>query len=113
MSAQVEVTARYHPEETVSFKSECCAIDAETGLKCRRLAHADVVHRHERGCFVRLAVPGQTHFAARAAVEEAAQRTHYAVCGEDFSGAQLKRYSRKARKHSAHAGVPMTEGGKP
>jgi hypothetical protein len=101
------------------FRSECCAIDAETGRKCRRLAHADVVHRHERGTFVRIAAPG-------APIPRLEKLDGYALAGRNESDpddvasgryATAKKAREKWReKHRAqaavraHDGVPTTAG---
>ena len=88
----------------MTWRAECCAVDADTGRKCRRLAHADVVHRHERGTFTRLAAPGQTHFADRERLERFASRSTGSEIYEGFSEAQVVRARRRSAK--AHRGPP-------
>lgn len=93
------------------MQRECAAVDAETGRKCRRLVHADIKHRSERGEFFRTAAPGQTSFSLREQLDAAATRAFgSAAAGDEFSGTQLKRFERKERKHSAHGGTPTTAG---
>lgn len=52
-------------------RGSCKAIDAETGRQCRLPAHphAPDQHRSERGPFHRLALPGQTKFTRREALD--------------------------------------------
>lgn len=89
----------------MTWKAECCAVDADTGRKCRRLAHTDVVHRHERGTFTRLAAPGQTHFADRERLERFASRSTGSEIYEGFSEAQVVVRARR-RLAKAHRGPP-------
>ncbi len=93
------------------LRGSCKAVCAATGLKCRLPAHDMATpHSNERGQFHRVAVPGQTHFAARATLEEFALRSpDVSTPYERRSDAQEQRAVRSRR--SAHAGDVTTEDG--
>lgn len=90
-------------------------MDAENGLQCRLPAHADVVHRNERGPFTNVAAPGQTTFAkVEQLVAAATARTDAGLAvpfwgkGDALSvkGGALKRAVRRTRRPAgevAHA----------
>lgn len=55
------------------FKKQCKARDSETGLQCGLLEHdAKTAHRSARGEFHQVAVPGQTSFSRRDALDAVA-----------------------------------------
>ena len=62
------------PVLRTGWVGSCKAIDADTGRRCRLLAHPGEAHRHERGPFFRTAAPGQSTFTVRAQLDAAATR---------------------------------------
>lgn len=65
------------------FRGSCKARCAQTGMQCRLPEHGpQIQHRHERGPFIQVAAPGQTEFAEKRRVAEAASRNPYDEGGQ-------------------------------
>ena len=86
------------------WRSGCEARCALTGLRCGLLGGHTGTHRTSRGEFRVVAVPGQTHFALKDALDEAATATSSDVDNGKKSYAQEKRESRERLRGLAHAG---------
>lgn len=99
-------------------RGSCKAIDADTGRQCRRLEHADEVHRSERGDFTRVLPPGgvpllRTRLDA-VAVAQGAPMLDVSPGGNDTPSKReaRARYADKMR-NKAHAGLKTTEAHRP
>lgn len=97
----------FPPAPPPRFVGSCRARCAQTGLQCQLPAHpSSPPHAHGRTRFTAVASEGQTVFAARAALEEAATGRREALVGESERRAQtaMNRHLRagaKARKSLA------------
>lgn len=102
-----------------NFVGSCPAVCALTALKCRLPAH-DGVHKSERGPFVLVAVPGQTVFPHRDALDALALAGRRESDPDDvasgrFATAKKAREAYRERHRarpavSAHAGDATTAG---
>ncbi|PZR17517.1 MAG: hypothetical protein DI536_04175 [Archangium gephyra] len=97
VAAQREVIAA-----KAKWRGPCKAVCALTGKACGLLVDHPGDHHSARGPFRLVAVPGQTEFAARAALDRAAVASADSPRMTDVRGSAAEK--RDERRRSAHAG---------
>jgi hypothetical protein len=109
-------TGGFMPRE-LRLVGSCKAVCALTGRPCRLPAHRDdVSHANERGPFRLVAVPGQTHFAHRDALESAAlagrreSDPDEAAAGRYATSKKAREKYRAKKVRLAHDGAETTTG---